>query len=625
MTTLRHDLDLMEAICDEAQARLAARLDPQQHDAAEAATQRRMALEQLGTGRLHELAEAFGLSAFEREWLALAVAGELRPAVRQACPGESVSFAVAASVLPSAHWSAIGPGGPLRSGGLADLGPGPLPDAALRPTERAVHHLLGLDDLPTELVETCAPMPTTGTLVPSHERLAQLLLQRWQTGSPPVRLVGASVAEARHIASRAALLAGTTAWLIRADDLPATARERAQLARSWRREQGLCPRVLVVETVDQPEANGRLSALIDALSGPVVIVGRRSPDSVVSLGVVEIPVAEESELQVAWDAALERHLRQVPTIVRAVGRRAAVTFRLSADEIDSIAAGLPGSDDLATQLWATCRARTRDGLDGLATRVEATGRWDDLVLPAPTLEALRTLARQVRHHPEARRLWKGRGDGISALFHGPSGTGKTLAAEVIAGEIDADLYRIDLSAVVSKYIGETEKNLSRVFDAAERSGAVLVFDEADSLFAKRTEVRDSHDRYANLEVSYLLARMETYRGLAILTTNIRGALDSAFVRRLGFIVEFPFPDEALRAEIWRRVFPADLPVDNLDHLRLARLGVTGATIRAIAVQASYDALAEQQPVNRRHIRLAAGRELAKLDRQLTAGELACLA
>src|SRR4030095_10947288 len=148
-----------------------------------------------------------------------------------------------------------------------------------------------------------------------------------------------------------------------------------------------------------------------------------------------------------------------------------------------------------------------------------------------------------------------RGLGISALFAGESGTGKTMAAEVLANELHLDLYRIDLASTVSKYIGETEKNLGRVFDAAEDSGAILLFDEADALFGKRSEVRDSHDRYANIEVSYLLQRMEAYRGLAILTTNLKTALDQAFQRRLRFVVQFPFPDERYRAAIWQRVFP----------------------------------------------------------------------
>src|SRR5207249_5340701 len=179
-----------------------------------------------------------------------------------------------------------------------------------------------------------------------------------------------------------------------------------------------------------------------------------------------------------------------------------------------------------------------------------------------------------------------RGLGISALFSGASGTGKTMAAEVLGNELRLDVYRIDLSAVVSKYIGETEKNLRRIFDAAEEGGAILLFDEADALFGKRSEVKDSHDRYANIEVGYLLQRMEAYRGLAILTTNLKNSLDTAFLRRIRFVVSFPFPDAAQRAEIWRRIFPAETPLDGVNASALARLNVAGGNIRNIALNAA---------------------------------------
>src|SRR6202030_1528107 len=198
-------------------------------------------------------------------------------------------------------------------------------------------------------------------------------------------------------------------------------------------------------------------------------------------------------------------------------------------------------------------------LDNLAQWIKPTATWDDLVLS----ETQRRLLRHLTDHVHQRSIVyqdcgfasKGsRGLGISALLAGPSGTGKTMAAEVLANELRLDLYRIDLSQVVSRYIGETEKNLRRIFDAADEGAAVLLFDEADALFGKRTDVKDSHDRYANIEVSYLLQRMEAYHGLAILTTNRKSALDQAFLRRLRFVVEFPFPEAAQRAEIWRRVF-----------------------------------------------------------------------
>jgi SpoVK/Ycf46/Vps4 family AAA+-type ATPase len=214
----------------------------------------------------------------------------------------------------------------------------------------------------------------------------------------------------------------------------------------------------------------------------------------------------------------------------------------------------------------------------------------------------------------------GRGLGITALFAGESGTGKTLAAEVLARDLQLDLYRIDLSAVVSKYIGETERNLRRVFDAAEESGAVLLFDEADALFGKRSEVKDSHDRYANIEVSYLLQRMESYRGLAILTTNLKAALDAAFQRRLRFIVQFPFPDQTLREAIWRSTFPARMPRAEVDFGKLARLGVTGGGIRNIAVNAAFRAAELAEPLSMAHLLQAAHHEAAKRERPVSDAE-----
>jgi SpoVK/Ycf46/Vps4 family AAA+-type ATPase len=209
-----------------------------------------------------------------------------------------------------------------------------------------------------------------------------------------------------------------------------------------------------------------------------------------------------------------------------------------------------------------------------------------------------------------------RGLGVGALFHGESGVGKTLACEVLASELALDLYRVDLSSVVSKYIGETEKNLARVFDAAEGSGAILLFDEADALFGKRSEVKDSHDRYANIEVGYLLQRMETYHGLAVLTTNQRAALDPAFTRRLRFVVQFPFPDQAQRERLWRGAFPPEAPCADLDYAGLARLQLAGGHIRNIAVNAAFMAAEAGTAITMPLIAQAARHEAAKHDRAL---------
>jgi SpoVK/Ycf46/Vps4 family AAA+-type ATPase len=264
-------------------------------------------------------------------------------------------------------------------------------------------------------------------------------------------------------------------------------------------------------------------------------------------------------------------------------------------------------------------------MGGLAQRIEAVAGWSDLVLPEPQQAVLRVIAAQVRQRHRVYEEWgfaarSLRGLGISALFVGESGTGKTMAAEVLARDLRLDLYRIDLASVVSKYIGETERNLRQLFDAAEGSGAILLFDEADALFGRRSEVRDSHDRYANVEVSYLLQRMEAYRGLAILTTNMKQALDPAFLRRIRFVVRFPFPDAALRSAIWRGIFPSQTPTTRLDFGQLAQLSVSGGHIHNIAMAGAFLAADDEEPVGMRHLAAAARAEYEKLERSLGEAE-----
>jgi SpoVK/Ycf46/Vps4 family AAA+-type ATPase len=311
--------------------------------------------------------------------------------------------------------------------------------------------------------------------------------------------------------------------------------------------------------------------------------------------------------------------------------RIGAQFSLEAERVLSIGAQIAAEEhqspeELEARIWSACRAETRLSLEGLAQRVETRARWEDLILPDSSLEVLRAMVAQAQNHTRVLDDWgfaarTSRGLSSTALFCGASGTGKTLAAEVLANELELDLFRVDLSQVVSKYIGETEKNLRTIFDAAENTGAVLLFDEADALFGKRSEVRDSHDRYANIEVSYLLQRMEAYRGIALLTTNMRNALDPAFLRRIRFLVQFPFPEAAQRKRIWERMFPPALPIEGIDLDKLARLNLPGGNIRNIALSAAYIAAEENGPMRMRHLSVAARRECAKLERPLTETEI----
>jgi hypothetical protein len=269
-------------------------------------------------------------------------------------------------------------------------------------------------------------------------------------------------------------------------------------------------------------------------------------------------------------------------------------------------------------IHTAARIQAQPALGLYARKLNARYGWDDIVLPPQPLATLRLLCATVRQRARVYGEWGmsrlTQGTGIVALFAGPSGTGKTMAAEIIARELQLDLFKIDLSAVVSKFIGETEKNLESIFRQAQDSNVILFFDEADALFGKRSEVRDAHDRYANIEVAYLLQRTEQYDGLVILTSNLKKNMDEAFLRRIHFAVEFPLPEEAERLEIWRHLFPAAAPrADDVDLPELARkYKLSGGNIRNILLAAAFLAADEREPISMRHLTRAAGHELHKL-------------
>jgi MoxR-like ATPase len=278
------------------------------------------------------------------------------------------------------------------------------------------------------------------------------------------------------------------------------------------------------------------------------------------------------------------------------------------------------------ELYEACRLHSNQKLGELARKITPRYRWNDIVLPADRLDQLREICNHVKYRDRVYGEWGfdrklSLGKGLSVLFAGPSGTGKTMAAEIIAGELGLEVYKIDLSTVVSKYIGETEKNLARIFGEAETSNAILFFDEADALFGKRSEVKDSHDRYANIETGYLLQRMEEYEGVAILATNFRKNMDEAFVRRLHFAVEFPFPGEADRRRIWESIWPEETPRDpDLDLDFVARqFEISGGNIRNIALAAAFFAADGGGVVSTAHLLHATQREYQKMGKVIAHG------
>ncbi|WP_457651879.1 ATP-binding protein [Rhodocaloribacter sp.] len=589
---------------------------------------------------LDALCRTFGLSPFERAVLVLCAGMELDASFAGLCAAchdaPHPTFGLALALFPDAHWSALAPDAPLRHWRMIELSDATsLTASPLHVDERILHYLTGLRSFDEQLSGFVHPLPAPkDDLVPSHRAIVEEAARVWAEGEagalPVLQLCGDASADKRDVAAAICARLGLAPAVMAAHTLPQTPHEFDVLVRLWEREAILGSRALALdgETLDAGE-HGALPAYVDALierlQTPLLVLSRRRRRPLHRAMVtfmIEKPKA--SEQRTVW----VRSLGAAGASLNGRIDRLAAQFNLSTPSIRAACAHARASGAVAgvgEHLWDACRLQARPHLDDLARRIPLTASWDDLVLPERQLRTLHTIALHVRHRMRVYETWgfarkSARGLGISALFTGQSGTGKTMAAEVLARELRLDLYRIDLSSVVSKYIGETEKNLRRVFDAAEEGGAILLFDEADALFGKRTEIKDSHDRYANIEVSYLLQRMEAYRGLAILTTNLKDALDDAFQRRIRFIVSFPFPDAALRTRIWQRIFPEETPTQGLDEARLARLTVTGGHIRNIAMNAAFFAAETDEPVRMTHVLRAARQEYAKLDKPLTDAE-----
>jgi hypothetical protein len=378
-----------------------------------------------------------------------------------------------------------------------------------------------------------------------------------------------------------------------------------------------------------------LTGALEEEAGIVFLAGERarSPALLGRLEALDVsfPSPNFNERRDCWRAHLRR--RRVKLEAGELDYLAG-NFRLTREEIAAavgVAAGharwrtttARGRERRLTlaELCAAARSQVDGDLKDLAYKIKPKYKWGDIVLPPDQLSLLGEVCRQARHQHRVYAEWGfdrklSLGRGLNVLFTGPPGTGKTMAAEVIANDLYLDLYKIDLSRVVSKYIGETEKNLRRIFEGAQGCGAILFFDEADALFGKRSEVKDAHDRYANIEVGYLLQRMEEYDGIAILATNLRQNLDDAFLRRMHAVVEFPFPDEEYRRRIWESLFPPEAPLgDDVDFAALAReIKLAGGNLKNIGLAAAFYAAADGSVIRTPHLAHAARREFQKLGR-----------
>ncbi|MFI5958815.1 ATP-binding protein [Cryptosporangium sp. NPDC051539] len=605
------------------------RLTDADEDELEAAIEDRDARREELTGepRIEVLGRRFGLTEFERATLLMCAGTELDLGLAHACAraqGDGdrtfATFSLALENLPDAEWAAMSPAAPLRRWRLVRMTHPLVPTtSALQIDERILHTLVGVDYLDPEIVAVSTPLDAPTALTPALTDAARAVARHWDAGASAVLLHGRRLSDLRLAAASAA--GGRRTYLLRDVDLPSDGADRRKLALRCEREHRLTDVVWVLEIDGAEDSEQRRAlAFAERLEAPLVVTMREPSADAVRLPRFEVRSDRLADRRAVWAHALDEAPDAGGWADRLGGQ-----FDLGPAEVRTIVAEAQTLD--GPTLWAAARRRTRPAIDDLAQRIEPAVSWDDMVLPDRQRDLLCQIAVHLRHRLTVLDDWgfgarDGRGVGTAALFTGPSGTGKTLAAEVIAHDVGLDLFRVDLSQTISKYIGETEKHLRRIFDAAEAGGAVLLFDEADALFGKRSEVKDSHDRHANMQIGYLLQRIEVYRGLAVLTTNLKDSLDEAFLRRLRFIVPFPFPDETSRAEIWRRAFPAAAPTKDLDFDALARLSVSGAVIHNIALAAAFRAAAADEAVDMAHVLAAARVEYHKLERSLPAAEVA---
>ncbi|MGZ4507152.1 MAG: ATP-binding protein [Blastococcus sp.] len=612
--------------------------------------------------RFRRIAVAYGLSPVELDLLLLAMApqldaryGELYATLQEDLTRLRPTVSMALDLLgltPAQRLvaaSVLGPSSTLVASGLVRLqepggSPGcPLPQRELAADERLAAFVTGDDALDPGLLGLAelVAVANDDDLVLADE-VRRVLTTLGERPQPLCLLRGPEGSGRQAVAEVLAAGWGVPALLrVPTDRLPLGDRARfAGVVRAVGREALLHGAATYWE---------RFEVLFDDDRGPLrdVVLAElaRQPHAIVSASAewpgagrpaaaeVVLPPLDAGQRAVLWRRGLDAAGVQGPGDADVAALAGA--FRLGPGAIAAAAAevartgrtgpgGVPAAD-----IAAAARRQGSSALSHEAERIEQSFGWDDLVLTPDRLQQLRSVADRVRHRALVLDRWGfartlGPARGTAALFTGPSGTGKTMAAGILAGSLGLELYRVDLAGVVSKYIGETEKNLARVFAAAAATDAVLFFDEADALFGKRTEVRDAHDRYANVEVAYLLQRIEQHDGVVVLATNLRKNIDDAFLRRLQFVVEFPLPDRDHRRQIWQRMFPPAAPVDPALDLDLLadRFELSGGSIRNVAVEAAFSAAADGRPIGADHVWTALRHEHLKLGRVISAEPVA---
>jgi len=613
------------------------------------------------------LVETFGLAGFDLDVILLALAPEidlryerlyayLQDDVTRKRPTVDLALNLFASDAAEklALRSRFAPDAPLERHELVRIFPDPnmvqppLLAHYLKLDEQIVRLLLGQSQLDSRLADFArltvpvAIAAEAGFNTPLEENLAALAA-RSEKDQRPLRLYfeGPEVSGKLRAVDAVARAIGARVLTVNLERAVEAARDLPALLRVAFREAWLGGSALFLDGVDavrRDERSAAWQALLERLAihpGVVVLSGVQPwlpCGRAVGMLALRFDVLARPAAARAWEEQLKDSGLEVErTGVELLADRFRLTSNQIADAVacaasrgrlEAAATSPPGELQVGIdELCAAARAESGHALGRLARKVEARYTWNDIVLPDEQLEQIREVCNQARHWRRVFEDWGfnrklSLGKGLNVLFSGPPGTGKTMAAEVIASELKLDLYKIDLSQVVSKYIGETEKNLDRIFSAAENSNAILFFDEADALFGKRSEVKDSHDRYANIEIGYLLQKMEEYEGIAILATNVKHHIDEAFVRRMQAVIEFPFPEEAERRRVWQVAFPEEAPISrDVDFGALARaVRLAGGNIKNIARLAAFLAAADGGVIAMPHLVKASRREYQKLGR-----------
>jgi hypothetical protein len=497
--------------------------------------------------------------------------------------------------------------------------------SSLRLTEWALHYIVGQGELDQWLTTFLQPLKIEKPHFNSEEMLAQRIVAHWSNAQQPtiIQLIGDDKASHQQIASLVAAHYKTPIYQFNLMSLPNHRYDLDSYKRLLEREILIQQGVYLINCdylhSELPTNVYHITYMLECLLRNIpqsCILSASQPlqQLDVPLHPLYVPKFESAERLSLWQHALTECKLQIASDKLVQWSE---QFKLSRQQIMDVVYSLDTTGELENKIHQRCQQQMRKPIAGIARWIEPKAKWQDLVLPDKDLSILKEMVEQFTHSHRVYQEWgfaakSQRNLALAALFYGASGTGKTLAAEVLASELQLDLLQVDLSKAINKYVGETEKNLDQIFQAAEESGALLLFDEADALFGKRLQVNDSKDRYANIATSYLLQRIEAFQGLTILTTNFKQALDDAYMRRFRFVLEFAPPNVMQRKSLWQQAFPNKVPTQGLDYDKLSELNLTGGQISLIALNAAFKAAVHDKPVDMAMVLALADQEQTKL-------------